>query len=114
MNVTRFCFIGNAAGFSVRKLDPYITRSKRQVYVDLLTPSGILISDNESTRWAEGWGYGRLAMELKHRRLSLPYPTGDPPAVRWVSAGNAHTAHAAHTARTPHTGPIIYSSGMRH
>src|SRR5574337_1540081 len=33
--VTRFCFIGNAVGFSVRKLDPYITRSKRQVYVDL-------------------------------------------------------------------------------
>ena len=110
--VTRFCFIGNAVGFSVRKLDPYITRSKRQVYVDLLTLPGLLVSDNESTRWAEGWGYGRLAMELKHRRLSLPYPTGDPPPVRWVSAGNTHTAHSAHTARTPFTGPIVCSSAM--
>jgi len=110
--VTRFCFIGNAVGFSVRKLDPYITRSKRQAYVDLLTAPGVLISDNESTRWAEGWGYGRLAMELKHRRLTLPYPTGDPPPVRWVSAGNAHTAHSAHTPRTPFTGPMIYSSAM--
>ncbi|MBM4423431.1 MAG: hypothetical protein FJ030_08565 [Chloroflexi bacterium] len=104
--VIQFCFIGNAVGFSVRRLQPHIERIGRQVYVDLLTSPGVLVTDKAGTRWGAGWNYPRLRNEIKHGLIELPYPTGDPPPVRWLQHSSAHTAH------TPSTGEIVYSSPL--
>ena len=105
--VIRFCFIGNMVGFSVRRMQPYIERLQRQVYVDLLTSLSVLVTDKGGTRWGYGWNYPRLRNELKYHRLELPYPTSDPPDVRWLQHSSAHTAH------TVNTGEIVCTSPMR-
>lgn len=113
----QFCTTGEAKGFSVRKLLPYITRDKRKIYVDLLTanpPERPVLNDyGEGTQWSHDWSLWRLRLALKHRMLTLPYPKDDPPAVLWVKPGQTHTAHTArtpNTASTPHG--VTYLSPM--
>lgn len=100
----QFCMIGDSVGFSVIKMQPYISRKKRQVYVDLLTanpPTRPVLADyGQGTQWSREWTLRGLRLALKHRALALPYPNDDPPAVLMVPPGETRTAHTAYTPNT--------------
>jgi hypothetical protein len=112
--VMMFVYAGDLVGFSVRSMKPYISRDKRQIYVDLLIGVSVLVSDSEGTRWALGWNRFGLRTALKRQLISPPYPKTDPPAVHlWIP--DPHAQHPQHstpgTASTP--GGMVVTSPMR-
>ncbi len=95
-----FAFIGNVSGFSLRSMLGHVSRLEWETLIGLLVGVGVLQSGKGGTRWGRGWSYGRLKAELRHGVLSLPYPAGCPPSVRWDTSQPARTAYTAHTAGT--------------
>jgi hypothetical protein len=97
--VVQFCMVGDWHGFAQRKMQPYISRTKWDVYIELLTslkPRPILISDHEGTRWYRGTNLAGLRHALKLQLIALPYPAGDLPPVDFEKA-------ALHAQQTQHT-----------
>lgn len=81
--VMRFAWVGEHYGFGIGDLHPFITRKKRQVFIDLLTakPLCVLVTGPEGTRWGPGWNYGGFRTAMQRRLIALPYPQGDLPFV---------------------------------
>ena len=80
--VISFCFHGNLSGFSYRRMRDVCRRRAWETYTSLLADAGVIrVEARSETDWAGGWGYPALRVAVKNGRLSLPYPTGNPPAL---------------------------------
>ena len=88
---------GSIVGFSYRNMASagVCRRAAWEIYSGLLRDAGVLqAAPRSATSWAGGWSYSRLRAELKHGRLLLPYPGGNPPAINSAKI-RTQTAQAA-------------------
>lgn len=94
--VTAFAFHGNQLRFSEREMTArqgVCTSTAYDRYKALLRDAGVIVTQKRhATQWAPDWNYSSFRMAVKHGRLALPYPAGNPPAL------NTH----GWTPQTPH------------
>jgi hypothetical protein len=104
-SVTKFALLGNLRGFGYRDLRGLVDRPGWEIFKGLMVDAGILENGagTRPTSWAGEWCYTRFRIAVKWSRLELPYPEGDPPAVRWQIAGsgtlNTQAKHTSTQAR---------------
>lgn len=84
--IVKFTLLGNMCGFGWHDLQGLVDRPGWDVYKQLLVNAGVLElgAGRRPTDWAAEWSYCRFRVAVKFDRLSLPFPTGSPPAVRWA------------------------------
>jgi hypothetical protein len=103
--VTKFALLGNLRGFGYRDLRGLVDRPGWEILKGLMVCAGVLENGagTRPTSWAGEWCYTRFRIAVKWGRLELPYPPGEPPAVRWQIAGsgtlNTHAKHTSTQAR---------------
>lgn len=94
-SVRLFCWWGDRFGFGMRELGPagagVVSDPAWRELAKLLKGAGVLAEmtvpgkRGKVTTWAPDWDYRRLADDLGHGRLSLPFPTdAGAPAVRFT------------------------------
>ena len=82
INISAFMLQADLCGLTERRLVQAGVCSARgyREYARLLKSAGIwVIRERSETRWAAGWCGARARVELRRRRLSLPYPAKEPP-----------------------------------
>lgn len=106
---TAFCFHANLLGsFSYRSMAAagVVRRAAWECYTGILKDAGVIQAvPRSTTAWAGGWCYSKLRVELKHKRLALAYPAGNPPALNSAKISTlltqAFTAQASGAGGTP-------------
>jgi len=81
---TAFAFHGNQLRFSERRMMQagVCTSPAYRKYKELLRDAGVIVTvERRGTQWSPGWGYPRFRSEVRNGSLSLPLPTGQPPAL---------------------------------
>jgi hypothetical protein len=84
LHVGSFAYHGNITGFSYRAMREagVCRRAAWERYTELLKGAGVIQgAERSATTWAGGWCVSRLNVELRHGRITLPYPSGKPPAL---------------------------------
>jgi len=100
-----FAFHGNMIGFSYRRMAGagLCRRAAWQTYTELLAGAGVIRTEARSASgWAGGWNYPRLRSAIKNGRLSLPFPSGDPPTLNSAHVATQIAQHS--TGSTASTG----------
>lgn len=96
--VTAFCYWGNRLNFSERKMmaEGICSSPAYRMYKAILKGAGVIVTRERSdTKWAMEWNYAKLRTALKHGRIALPYPPGDPPLLNargWATQSTHRTA----------------------
>lgn len=98
--VRLFAWWGDRYGFGLRELGPagagVVTDPAWRVLARLLKDAGVLVElamggrKGRVTAWAPGWSFQRLADEMSHGQLQLPYPKGDAPKVAFAVPTQHH------------------------
>lgn len=102
-HVEQFCFFGNQLRFSQRRMlkTGLCTRPTWDVYTGLLVNAGVMIKIKRSgCYWRDGWDRHKLAVLLRRRMMTLPYPLDeDPPPLFHTRASETQRAQRSQTAQ---------------
>lgn len=112
-SIRLFCWWGDMHGFGIREIGPagagVVTDPDWRTISAMLKAAGVLTVRSVAgpdgrrrnvTTWADSWGFQRLADDLSHGRIALPFPAGAPAPEIMHAVPTQH--HAEHTATQPH------------